>query len=544
MSEWQEWEPAVEMAEASLVRQTILKLPQLTMEDNGATAISPRVVPESVVRAMQQLIATIAEVRSPARGWPLEMPPTPENLTPYVLEPACHLVEALHNADAVVSPTPAEPEWGLMRVEDWTAKLLWSAIGSGDRVMRWVGGVPGRVFYPDLGWQTGMLRLVVGLQAQGEDIRWFFDLASDRACISKAEMFGVGIPDALIESEAIGIGEEPISWERLTAKLCQQLAIASPELARFMEPTPVSFLQPGSQWQDGQIQLGFDFEFIADPELDASAAYSAIAPDSSALQTQIRLPRSDSLAPLADALPHPKRVELYRQSPPARAFGNGFLRELRPSVGAIERELIPLLLQIETEENPATGASAPDLSLWVPQCVAAASRLLEEKNILVSHNGGEKSEAIDQLIHRLLWQIIGSGYDMMQLMVGVQAEVLQPHQTWEKGMLRVVGILQVQTPMLRWEIDLASGQMDGAIALLPATAIVQSSINEFCRQAIAIDNLLTQLSARLPAQNPFFSALERQLLSLQGSPVELCLPQGNWQPGWAHLRLAIEFIAG
>ncbi|HEY9675071.1 MAG TPA: nucleoside triphosphate pyrophosphohydrolase [Waterburya sp.] len=56
-------------------------------------------IPASVLEALQQLIDVVAQLRSPNGGCPWDLAQTPQTLTPYVIEEAYEVVEAIRSGD-------------------------------------------------------------------------------------------------------------------------------------------------------------------------------------------------------------------------------------------------------------------------------------------------------------------------------------------------------------------------------------------------------------------------------------------------------------
>ena len=54
----------------------------------------------AMLEAVQQLIAVVAQLRSPTNGCPWDLAQTPESLTPYVIEEAYETVDAIQSGDA------------------------------------------------------------------------------------------------------------------------------------------------------------------------------------------------------------------------------------------------------------------------------------------------------------------------------------------------------------------------------------------------------------------------------------------------------------
>jgi len=78
---------------------------------------------------------------------------------------------------------------------------------------------------------------------------------------------------------------------------------------------------------------------------------------------------------------------------------------------------------------------------------------------------------IDALIPSLLWQLARSDYSLMHLIEGVRGRCWQP-EGWTAGMVRLVVMLELEAPTVRWCFDLATGHP--ATGLLEPIAIVQT----------------------------------------------------------------------
>lgn len=505
------------------VRQTILKLIQpKTGPEVGEFCLDP-----SAIAAWENLIAKVAEMRLTQAGSLFDYPPTPEILTPYVLPEACQVLNAFTQAPVLSEdpkPTPNRiPESLFIPLEDWIPELLWYAVSSSEAVMRLISGIPASIFQPFQGWDGGMVRLVLGLRGQSGDCPWFFDLASDRPCPYPGELVPLDPDTTRIQSDAVAPLRESLRLEDFLSQLRQQLHLVTPELARFLQPTPVEFLQPGSPWQVGQIQLTLEFEFVRDPELEFFSG-PFLDPD------------------------HPTSTKIRRVQPLVDYPDSS--RTPRTSEGGIAAAVIPLLWDwqeksqgIPESNNPGDGAQL------IPLFVAIASRLA----LTPSQPPPTPEISIDELASQLLWKMLGSGLEAMQWMAGVPARILQPERDWETGMLRLVGILTVETPSFSWEIDIATGQPPSPTAPLAPGTVIQSGRSGWYAEAVALE----QLSARFwagfsaglspstvgkTAWDPVETLVAALLAGEDTLGVEICPSQQYWQSGWAQLSLAIEFI--
>ncbi|MCT7990351.1 hypothetical protein [Laspinema olomoucense] len=523
MSEPQPLNPEHPPFDPLKVRQTILKLiPPKTGPKAGEYCLDP-----GAISAWEKLIAKVSEMRRPEVVRLFDSPPTPEILTPYVLPEACQVLDAFQQA-AVLSPEPnldpiAAPESLFIPLEDWIPELLWYAVSSCEAVMRLISGIPAHIFQPEQGWDGGIVRLVLGLRGKSGDCHWFFDLASDRPCPYPGELVPLDPETTRIQSDAIAPLRESIPLGDFLSQLLEQLHRATPELARFLQPTAVEFLQPGSRWQVGEIQLTLEFEFVRDPELEFFSG-----------------PFSDPDHPTCVKIRACQALVDYPDSTTTPGTGDG----------GIAAAVLPLFWEWHEKSQGISGSNNHGKgSELIPLFVAIASRLA----LTPPQPPPPPEISIDELASQLLWKMLGSGLEAMQWIAGVNSRILQPEREWETGMVRLVGILTVETPRFSWSIDIATGQPALPIAPLALGTVIQSSRSGWYSEAIALEQLCARFWDRVApvsfpsmpektACNPV-ETLVTALLSREDTlAVEICPGEQYWQSGWAQLGLAIEFI--
>ena len=86
----------------------------------------------------------------------------------------------------------------------------------------------------------------------------------------------------------------------------------------------------------------------------------------------------------------------------------------------------------------------------------------------------------------------------MQLIEGVRVRCWQPEQGWAIGMLRLVVMLQAETPMTRWCFDVATGYP--AENILEPTAIVHSDECVLPIRPIAAEDSLSASACQVDRQ--------------------------------------------
>lgn len=485
------------------VGKTILKLAEPA---GGEITARREPASEPVLKAMQQLATIVAELRDPAGGWPSDIPQTPENLTPYVLEEASEVLDALAldwekkrgMGENPVLAELARSEFFL--VEDLIPRLLWYAVRSSYHAMRLISGVPAQLLSEEKGSTSGMVRLVAGLAGFFPDGHWFIDLATGEVSSDIEAIAPESVRSARIESRELS-WNKPVKLETLATQLRQKIQSASPEAAILMEPRSALWLQPGRLWQKGSIQLAIDFEFLAEPEAEAieEGADKADKADKAALPTSTAL-----------------RIE------PSAAFEN-YLKSSR------RQQLAVAISQLRETFDSAQGGVSRDL---IPQLVAAA------KDIALRGESSwlNRETAMDDAIHRLLWLLVRTSYDLMQLVAGVKARVLQPERDWVEGTVRLLAIFEAKTANMVWELDLSTGEAPQIGKILDPGAMVRSPLLQLCQPLASVESLLADSIAQIKRAAP---AVE---LFLNGTGVELLASGQGWESGLAQLSLALELI--
>ncbi len=143
--------------------------------------------------------------------------------------------------------------------------------------------------------------------------------------------------------------------------------------------------------------------------------------------------------------------------------------------------------------------------------------------------------AIKGLTSWLLWGIARSAYGAMRLLEGATARILQPDESWQTGILRLVAQLQVKTPALSHRFDLVTQQL--ASELLTDDRLIQLGDSTLYPQPTTIAEAIAVLSRQIQITTPALAPF------LEGIQTELLVPQQPWQPATFHLSLGFEFTA-
>lgn len=487
-------------------------------------AQSPTVVPLSGkgLDAMQRLIAVMDEVRSPNGGWVAEVPQTPENLLPYVTEEAFDLLEALQslsNSSAEVidepSTSPFQPDYcSMQELVPW---MLWAIARSTYEGMQLIEGIPVKATESDQTWQSGVLRLAIALHFHNPDRSWTFDLVTHQL---QPTLIDPSVKLQPLHSTT----DSPLAHEILAGewlqRVTQQIQLATPSLYPFLSGIATELLTPQDQWRSGMIQIKLGFEFTSTAE------------------------RGDRAIPSNDFAVDPNaELSSCSADPQASKVLRSLIQFTDPdwskNYWAIvnRQHLAATLTRLQlTEPDGEINLSPSTSALDLVRVADITVQQLRQSSALVSCNIPHQIWNLGELNQRLLWCVSRGANEVMQLMGGISAQVLQPNQYWQAGVLRLSVTLAIQTPELELQLDLVTGHMAQSQAV-SEQAIVQSSQTHWCQMPTLVKRLMSQVMQNIQRATP-----EIQLL-LNGTDVNLQLDDEVWQPGTLQLNTHLEFVA-
>lgn len=471
----------------------------LKLELTRSSAAPEITVTPSVLTAFQALVNVINQLRTPTGGWTEAQLPTPETLAPYIQDEVQELIEALHASSAVhpsllKQPTRAEPRltqqrflW-LRNITDW---LLWGIARSSSEIMQLLEGCPASCWL-DSESQTGILRLVPLLELNTPAVSYRFDLATDRldlALLPAAADLQLDwrTPRSQTRSQTLSSAE-------LLGLLSEQSQSTTPMIATFLQGMSIEVLIPQYPWQPGTLQLRFGLEFTP-----GSPVQAAPSPG-------IRFTDADWLAHYSETI--------------------------------VQHRLMDDLAGIDWQhyQQPAALETTLTTIAW-----NAADALHTDLTIASRHLPHQLS--LQELTARLHWCLLHSAYEIMQLMSGVPAQLLQPQAKAQSGILRLTFLLQVQTPAQEWTIDLVTGCSLATESLLTAsTAVVQSAECPWCESLSLLEQLEKQVWQAINAQMPELWTL------MQGTAVDVQEEDTHldadplWQAGILRLQSGFQFI--
>lgn len=528
----------------AIVRQTVLKLGQeivLTQNIRVPTGTTP------AITAMRQLVEVIQQLRSPEGGWSQDHLPTPAALAPYVSEEADEVLDALpgkataskalHRKSATRKLKQSEPlpSASLIVMDSLIPYLLWCVARTSYSLMQMMEGVPVRL-RQGRSWTPGGLRLVVLLDVKASNLDWCFDLAT--GCPSGMLLSGNPIiqSDASLPLQGINSSipqrrsRQKSGWvERQLQELADHLQLASPMIAPLLAGVAVDLLPPAQEWRSGNLKLSLGLEFtpqdlatswqwsapicdlVEGELLEAVASQSALAHTTKVHQVPVAVVDWPELS-LATTI-----VRLANQKHANRYTNLATQAQLAAAIARLQTTLQPdpeqRLLQVVQEAYGLAETARTSISLLQPDLL------------------------MEQLLPKLLWQLTAGAYEVMQLIGGVEARLLQPGYSWQEGSLRLMAVLHLTSLESVWSVDLATGRLvlGGEFKVVPE-AIVQSQLLPSCHHPIQVSTLTAQLQQQIRETAPEVGFL------MTKTAIEWLMPEQEWRSGFLQLDFYLEFL--
>lgn len=564
------------------VHQTVIKFVEPLLWQQAIAAPDRS---KAILIAMQRLVAMINTLRSSplyslegASERLLSEAQTLEALLPYLSEEAYDVLEALQagkkcqeiftsDQPSAVSGQPQlntfYPSFPLpltsssfhpfITINTLIPSLLWELARSSYSAMQLIEGVRARCWQPEQDWSFGMLRLVVMLEAETPTEHWWFDLATGYPVEKLLQ------PNAIVQADECVLpihqsatGENGLS--NASSQVNHQLAaiVQSLQTERFglktlLEGVAVELLQPGSDWQAGNLRLQLGFEFstqtlvasshegiLMHPELieaelmeeasgitqgrplqfSAAPLTRTIAGLMTKTHVSVVNPVGRALSPttlvhVTDA----DNLERYTQLITQQQFAQSFV-QLQHQLTSSDDENTQLMLIVQAAIACARQLSTPGIGLLQPMLL------------------------MDELVPKLLWSLTSSTYEIMQLLGGVPAQVLQPGANWKQGTLRLLAALHLKAANVDCTLDLSTGQsVLTNTTPLKSDTIVHTSAT-VCSQPTSIETLTAHLQQQLND-----AMLEYRLLRDSVAIAWLEDVEQDWQTGSMKLSLSLAFVA-
>ena len=203
----------------------------------------------------------------------------------------------------------------------------------------------------------------------------------------------------------------------------------------------------------------------------------------------------------------------------------------------LQKQLVQRLNQL-THQRTSSDDESTQLTLIVQTAIACTQQLR-------IHDIGLSQPLLlmDELVPKLLWSLTSSTYEIMELLGGISAQVLQPYADWQQGTLRLLAALHLKAAatgdrLIDDRLDLSTGRsMLTNTTRLGLDAIVQTS-TPLCAQPTAIVPLTAYLQQQLDDAMPAYKLLRESVAIAWLEDVEQ-----DWQTGSMQLSLSLAFVA-
>ncbi|RMF64510.1 MAG: hypothetical protein D6742_14840, partial [Cyanobacteria bacterium J069] len=174
-------------------------------------------------------------------------------------------------------------------------------------------------------------------------------------------------------------------------------------------------------------------------------------------------------------------------------------------------------LEAGTDNDPVlmdAPESSPPTALWAPYCT------------------------LDSLTPKLLWGLARSAVEVMRLLESVSATVAPAGTTRQRGLLRLAAVLELHAEESTQRHDLVMHSPRLYPAPLAADAQIWELDGTAVTPARTVGEVLEAIAQQVELSTPALSAL------LVGMPMQLLLPEHDWQPATLRLHLELEFLPG
>lgn len=541
------------------VHQTVLQFVNPLLRQPPIAAASA----ENLLVTMQRLVAIINTLRSSPEnvsGHSQGAAQTLETLMPYVSEEAYDVLDALREEQQAISIQPCavsgQPEafcliptsHPFITIETLIPSVLWSLARSSFSAMHLIEGIRAKCHQPGLALTGGMLRLVVMLEAETPTVRWCFDLATgypaepllEPTAIVQSDERVLPIRCAAIEASA---SDSPCQVQQQLQAVLQQLQAEVPGLKTFLQGVAIQLLQPGAAWQAGNLRLRFGFAFTAQapivsgdeegyrpPELieaelmeeTVGSPYGSTSESATATGTiaSLRSTTQVSVANSAGRSLSPATLMRVTAADTFECYAQRTAQQQQQS-----------LLQLRNQQAYCDNENA-QLTLIVQSAIAQCNHT-STSSIDLQH----PMLLMDELVPKLLWSLTSSTYEIMQLVGGVSAQVLQPNAPWQQGTLRLLAALHLNATDIDCLIDLSTGRsLKAETATLDRGAIVQTS-TLISSQPTPIETVITHVQQQLDE-----AMIEYRLLKDGVSMAWLEDIEQDWQSGTIKLTVSLAFV--
>ncbi|PSN15349.1 hypothetical protein C7293_07610 [filamentous cyanobacterium CCT1] len=462
----------------------------------------------SVAAALKQLVEQSMVLRSPAGGWPADLPQTPENLGAYLSEETWELLDALE-ANPLSSPASTAP--GIVPITVLVPHLLWMLASGGYEIMRLIEGVQASVFEPDGSGTAHIVRLVPVLTLTIEESRYALDLVTQTDPVPSLHL-----PETtslrLLDND---LDNRSRRCKDLLEQVAQILSYAQPGLATLLgDRCSVEALRPFQTWQPATLSLQLHLAQMDAKAHPRHSGRTGASPNALYLPSDEKQPsKADTGFTLDDF------ASTLIEDPgdaTAGVLGNWltFTNEswiqafLNVCAQRIVAQNLPQIAPGNGGES-ATSELLRQREVFCNLVTYSATDLVQGVNGLFKHTFVHEPVLVADLWPRLRWYLAQSSERVMQLMGGVSTQVLPPGLSWQQGSLYLRPLMQLTTAQRSWIIDLSRGRLlPTSSQALPADAAVDIADAPW-RNPLTVAELTTLIDRDLSTHTPAIAALRQ-----------------------------------
>jgi hypothetical protein len=496
--------------------------------------------PASVLSALQDLMVLQQQLRSSAASREAQSF-TATDLFPYVSDEVHDLLAAPQPQNEMAL-APMESNSVLVSLATLSPQLLWCVARSGYSTMQLLEGTPARICAPGGDWQTGILRLAVIVEGRQTDSNWAIDLALGVAPhpaiqadwliqLDQDSDFPVAARMTLDEAE------RSLFWhQRALVAMTEALVTGQPALQSWLEGFAGEWLTAGANWQSGSMRLKLELSFLPQGSVSLSSAPAQVDAIEAEFMDAPDLAEQGDRHQAADFC-QPKAFPItVVEMPVSPTISTTMVRlalaetQAQFAAFAMQQEWVQCWqdFQHRRRTQPLEGLQLP---FWQEFC-----RITDQAQAGYYPHGCllQPELFMDELVPKLLWLVTRSSYPTMLWLGGMPCSLLQPLTQWQSGLLRLMVVLDLQTPDDRWWIDLATGRFlpdQGWQVPIGAIARLHSAASE----CVALEQVQGQCQQAIVA-TPELAALGH------GIDIDWLTLEHDWQPGRLQLHLEFEFL--
>ncbi|TVU55333.1 MAG: hypothetical protein EA414_02290 [Arthrospira sp. PLM2.Bin9] len=432
-----------------------------------------------------QLLQTNPEINSYSPSVATEPPFYPEErLIPYVTEELGdiwnHFFEhrqktpgkSPHQYENLSDQTPSE----IVTLGDLQSLLLWRLGCSAENIMALLTGIEVMVTSPQGTRNRGVLRLVASLILKTPQGQYDLDLATGES--SKFNLHH----SAIVQSFDCDLCNVPRSAKSLLDQL-KNIINQEFEALDLWKSQSIAVLEPGYNWEPGQLLLEFGFELVVNHAAmdwgenqvnEVNYPWSA-----NSLEEEMTAPiLLASQIKLTDIMIFRTNFKAKISQKIATPLENFCLMYDDFNGGDVAEKISVSEGQSRRVSSPKTKLSADIFNRFLIRKAwdlveAIASESQDNRQSSPHRYMMIPQVSLGQLSKSLMWHTVRGSAAIARLIGGITVRVLEPGKLWYKGTVRLVAILSADFPGYHWEIDIATRESPRLIGtILDETAVI------------------------------------------------------------------------